>query len=313
MHEIARRALEGSEPIRVLVEEFYGPQGPLAERGWEVRRQQVEMSLDIADALAAYAAQPTRDPATGQFVGRPPQWGFVEAPCGTGKGLAYGVPGVLAALRAEREFTAEKEAAKKAGNPGPTEPRKLIVTTANIALQEQLVRKDFPALAAMLGVEDHLRVVLMKGRNNYLCRYKVRALGGDLIADPRVARLVRWMDAVECDGDKESLDHDPGEVWNDVSATTDDCLATACPHYEPKEGDARPCYWRQAIAGYHTASSATHAASSTTTLPAHHDAHRGSTTRAPAGATGGTSTSANSMRCSGPSGPSTSTQLVPIV
>lgn len=250
MHEIARRALEGTEPIRVLVEEFYGPRGPLVQQGWDVRPQQVEMSLDIADQLAAYASAPDRDPDTGQYMQRPPQWGFVEAPCGTGKGAAYGVPGVLAALRAEREFTEARAAAIKAGTPAPTEPRKLIVTTANIALQEQLVRKDFPALAAMLGVEDRLRVVLMKSRANYLCRAKVRALGGELIGDPRVARLVRWMDAAECDGDKESLDHDPGEVWNDVSATTDDCIATACPHYAPKEGEAQLCYWRQAIAGY---------------------------------------------------------------
>lgn len=253
MHDLARRAIETTDPIRDLVEEFYGPAGPLAVRGWEIRPAQRQMSLDIADTLAAYEAQAERNPTTGQFVQRAAQWGFVEATTGTGKGMAYGVPGILAALRADQEFKVAVAEAKRTNTTAPTEPRKLVVTTANIALQEQLVRKDFPALADMLGVTDRLRVVLMKGRANYLCRLKVRALGGAMIADDRIGRILRWMEQAECDGDRESLDHDPGEVWGDVSASTDDCIATACPHYEPSEGDARPCYWKQAIQGYRTA------------------------------------------------------------
>lgn len=253
MHELARRAIEGDEPISLLVREFYGPTGPLAERGWDVRSQQVEMSVDIALLLEAYEAQPTRSVYTGQFVARAAQWGFVEAPCGTGKGLAYGVPGIFAALRAEREFKAEVEEARKTGKPVPVEPRKLVVTTANIALQEQLVRKDFPALAEMLGITDKLRIVLMKSRANYLCRYKVRSLGGHLLGDHKITRLVKWMDAPNCDGDKESLDHDPGDVWGEVSAGIEDCLGTSCPHYAPAVGDAKPCYWRTAIVGHLTA------------------------------------------------------------
>lgn len=245
MHDLARRAIETKDSIRSLVEEFYGPSGPLAERGWDIRPQQREMSLDIAETMEAYAAAR----ATGIDAGRA-QWGFVEALCGTGKGLAYGVPGLFASLRAEAEHVVAVADAKRNGTTPPAEARKLIISTANIALQEQLVKKDFPALAAMLGIEDHLRVVLLKSRSNYLCRMKVRALGGAMMADDRIARLLRWMEMVECDGDKESLDHDPGDVWGDVSDGTDDCTGQACAHFNPVDGDAKPCYWRQSIAGY---------------------------------------------------------------
>lgn len=249
MHEIARRARDGEGTITQLVEAFYGPAGPLAERGWEVRPQQVELSMDVAGMLDRQAAHDGRDEG-GRYAPRPALWGFCEAPCGTGKGLAYGVPGVLASLRAEAEHEREVAAARKAGTPVPTEPRKLVVSTANIALQEQLVRKDFPALAAMLGVEDQLRVVLLKSRANYLCRYKVRALGGAMIADPRIDKLVQWMGEADCTGDREALAWDPGSAWADVSAPADECLGSSCAHYATTGGDARPCFWRQAVAGY---------------------------------------------------------------
>jgi len=260
MHDIARRAIEGTEPIEKLVEEFYGDNGPLRQRGWEVRSMQREMSIDIArqfdtfDAQSAFDEQgrQKRGPG-GKFAGRKPTWGVVEAPCGTGKGLAYAVPGLLASLRCRARYDREIERLREKEEPIPPGyfPKKLVITTANIALQEQLVRKDLPALAAMLGV-DNLKVSLLKGRNNYVCRMKVRHLGGAFNPYGTHNQILEWMRAPGCTGDKEALPFDPGEAWSDVSATTDECVGAACAHYGA-EGDGAICYWRQAIGGYNHA------------------------------------------------------------
>jgi len=266
MHRIAHAAIYLDTPISELVREFYGPTGPLAERGWQIRPQQVEMSIAIAKLAEDYDTQdPQARHADGKFKGRAPHWGFVEAPCGTGKGLAYGLPGILLALRAEKKLAdavahqeqQERKAAKAAGvdyvpsaKKKPEAP-KLMVTTANIALQEQLVRKDFPALAEMLGVQDILRVSLLKGRNNYLCRSKIRQLDTTFLLDGKISRLVEWMRSEDCSGDKEALPWDPGDIWPSVSSGSDECVGQACPHYDG--GDGSPCYWRKAVQGYRQA------------------------------------------------------------
>src|SRR5579862_3790744 len=66
----------------------------------------------------------------------------IEAGTGTGKSLGYLVPAILSGKR-------------------------IIVSTANKALQEQLVRKDIPFLKEVLPVP--FTSALVKGRGNYLC------------------------------------------------------------------------------------------------------------------------------------------------
>ncbi|MGH7296489.1 MAG: ATP-dependent DNA helicase, partial [Polyangiaceae bacterium] len=69
-----------------------------------------------------------------------------EGPCGTGKGVAYGVPSVWHAHHRKK---------------------RVVIATANIALQEQLVTKDLPLLAEVLPWK--FSFALLKGRTNYLC------------------------------------------------------------------------------------------------------------------------------------------------
>lgn len=260
MHEIAKRAIEGTEPIEKLVEDFYGPQGPLAARGWEIRPMQCEMSLDIARQFDSFEAQSAfgadgkqKRGERGRFTGRKPTWGIVEAPCGTGKGMGYAVPGLLAALRCRAQYERAVEELKAKGEQVPPGwfPKKLVITTANIALQEQLVRKDLPALCEMLDLTT-VRVVLLKGRNNYLCRWKIRTMGGAFNPHGPAARVLEWMRDPGCTGDRETVPFDPGEVWADVSATTEECLGAACQHYS-SDGDGSLCYWREAIQGFNHA------------------------------------------------------------
>src|SRR5688572_22209186 len=67
---------------------------------------------------------------------------FCEAGTGTGKTLAYLVPALLSG-------------------------KKVIISTATRALQEQIVNKDLPLVRRVLGFEP--RVAVMKGLANYVC------------------------------------------------------------------------------------------------------------------------------------------------
>ncbi|MFC4728436.1 ATP-dependent DNA helicase DinG [Coralloluteibacterium thermophilus] len=97
--------------------------------GYRVRASQGQMIAAVARAL-----------------GREGGVAAIEAPTGTGKSMAY----LLAGLPLAR-------AAKK----------KLIVATATVALQEQLVQRDIPQFLRVTG--NDARVVLAKGRQRYAC------------------------------------------------------------------------------------------------------------------------------------------------
>lgn len=141
-----------------------------------------------------------------------------DAPCGTGKSLAYLVPAILRA--------------RATGRPA-------IIATATIALQEQIVAKDLPALASVLTAEHlpggPLRFAIVKGRNNYLCQ--------DTLSDARPAFLSpeerTELDAVDAwartteTGDRAELPLIVRDgVWNLRARGTDDCLRDGCEHYD---------------------------------------------------------------------------------
>src|SRR5512147_2655606 len=71
---------------------------------------------------------------------------MVEAGTGVGKSFAYLIPAALFALRNNT---------------------RVLVSTNTINLQDQLIRKDIPDLAAALGIQ--VRAAVLKGRANYLC------------------------------------------------------------------------------------------------------------------------------------------------
>lgn len=141
---------------------------------------------------------------------------LAEAGTGTGKTLAYLVPAV--ALR------------------GP-----VVISTGTRALQDQLVRKDVPLLAALLG--RPLSVVMLKGRRNYLCLLRFaefEAAGGALDLGEAEAsrsardgdRIAQW--AAETDtGDRAEV---PGvaedaPVWERLTVGPESCLGGRCAFY----------------------------------------------------------------------------------
>ena len=98
---------------------------------------------------------------------------FAEAGTGTGKTLAYLVPAILSG-------------------------RKVIVSTATRALQDQIFGHDLPLVAEALGAHGvRFRASLMKGLANYVClrRFEeARAAQGSRAADSNFARIVDWLD-----------------------------------------------------------------------------------------------------------------------
>lgn len=150
----------------------------------------------------------------------------VQAGTGTGKSLAYLVPAI-----------------RHAQNSGHT----VIVSTATLALQRQLVERDLPRLADALEavMEAKPTFAIMKGRSNYLCMNKV-ARAEELAAEDalmeeqevsrmgrHIQRIYKWADETES-GDRDDLDPGvPDLAWRQVSVTSAECLgASRCPHGE---------------------------------------------------------------------------------
>ncbi|WP_326545835.1 ATP-dependent DNA helicase [Mycolicibacterium sp. ND9-15] len=151
----------------------------------------------------------------------------VQAGTGTGKSLAYLVPAIARAVDAD-------------------EP--VVVSTATIALQRQLVDRDLPRLAESLAgaLPREPEFALLKGRGNYLCLNKIHngsatepddraqeelfvpvassALGRD------VQRLIAWSSDTDT-GDRDDLTPGvPDRSWSQVSVSARECLGAArCP------------------------------------------------------------------------------------
>jgi len=151
----------------------------------------------------------------------------VQAGTGTGKSLAYLVPAIARAVDTDQP---------------------VVVSTATIALQRQLVDRDLPRLTDSLAdaLPRRPAFALLKGRGNYLCLNKIHngsatepedrpqeelfepmaasALGRD------VQRLIAWSSATDT-GDRDELTPGvPDRSWSQVSVSARECIGVArCP------------------------------------------------------------------------------------
>lgn len=141
----------------------------------------------------------------------------IEAGTGTGKSLAYLVPALL--------WTRENQG-------------RVVIATKTIALQEQLVFKDIP-LARKI-VPNAPQAVLVKGRQNYLCRRKLADLRGNQLSlftedettlQREIENFHNWMEAGGS-GDRADLPFQPSsEGWEAVRSDADMCLGAKCPFH----------------------------------------------------------------------------------
>ena len=212
-------------------DDFLAPGGRLAARltGWESRPEQLEMARLVAQAIAER------------------RHAVIEAGTGVGKSLAYLVPAVLAATADQVD-----DAAPIAGPPSEADwddeadepvvpagrrPRRVVISTHTIALQEQLVTKDIPLVAAVMPRE--FSAVLVKGRGNYVSlRRLALALerAGSLFKDDEelaeLRDLVSWARRTG-DGSLADLPSLPtSAVWEEIESDSGNCMGRACPTYQ---------------------------------------------------------------------------------
>ncbi|MBJ8342479.1 ATP-dependent DNA helicase [Antrihabitans sp. YC3-6] len=141
----------------------------------------------------------------------------VQAGTGTGKSLAYLVPSVRHAVETGRT---------------------VVVSTATIALQRQLVDRDLPRLADALepALGRKPEFAILKGRNNYLCLNKINSAveepPDEQLFDPfavsrlgrEVQRLNKWASDTETGDRDEVVPGVTDRSWRQVSVTSRECL-----------------------------------------------------------------------------------------
>ena len=154
----------------------------------------------------------------------------IEGPTGVGKSLSYLLAGGIMAQ---------------------TRDKRLIVSSATVALQEQLVNRDLPFLVEKSGLE--LTFALAKGRGRYLCPYKLYQLTqthaqGSLAgfdSPPSVLwdskpsasdldtlrRMADEFAARRFNGDRDTWPESiPDPLWQQVTNDRHGCLKNACPN-----------------------------------------------------------------------------------
>ena len=145
---------------------------------------------------------------------------LVQAGTGTGKSLAYLVPSLL-------------------------HDQRVVVATATLALQHQLVERDIPRLVdAVKGRGLDTSFAVLKGRSNYACLHRIREGvpddQGTLQMDVSIGDMATKVLELRAWAEKQSEDDGTGErdfaprhndrEWRQVSVTHRDCLGAAkCP------------------------------------------------------------------------------------
>jgi ATP-dependent DNA helicase DinG len=151
----------------------------------------------------------------------------VQAGTGTGKSLAYLVPAI-------RHAVATKNT--------------VVVATATIALQRQLIDRDLPRLVAAVKplLDREPAFAILKGRRNYLC---LNRQGGGAAEDPQdslfgpadagpasllgrqVKRLHEWAEQTKTGDRDELVPGVPEAAWRQVSVSAQECIgAQRCPY-----------------------------------------------------------------------------------
>lgn len=148
---------------------------------------------------------------------------LVQAGTGTGKSLGYLVPALL-------------------------HDRRVVVATATLALQHQLVERDIPRLVNAVGTTPGVDAsyAVLKGRSNYACLHRIREGApddqGELIQaeqamgalGKKVLELREWAEGqldVDGAGEKDAAPRHTEKEWRQVSVSARECLGAAkCPY-----------------------------------------------------------------------------------
>jgi ATP-dependent DNA helicase DinG len=189
------------------LDSVFGSDGVLAKAklGYCMRPEQLQLAHGVASAFEERKTL------------------LAEAPTGVGKSFAYLVPATYEAAHNDR---------------------KVIVVTANIALQEQIVDRDLPFLREHLPWK--FSFALAKGWSNYVCKETLNDTRNDLLKrrlpmhddHKRLKQIIEWADTTT-EGDISELPFELGPLKQHVTIAKDDCLGKACDFYDD-------CFARQA-------------------------------------------------------------------
>jgi ATP-dependent DNA helicase DinG len=149
---------------------------------------------------------------------------IVEAGTGVGKSFAYLMPAI--------DYAVEHS-------------ERVVISTNTISLQEQLINKDIPFLQGILPYD--FKVVLVKGRSNYLCLRRLENLmtyerelfeTKDEVTD--LNRIHQWSEVTR-DGSLSDLNPQPKpSVWNKVCSERDTCMGPAVC------SNSKKCFYQRA-------------------------------------------------------------------
>ena len=201
--------------------------------GFRSREGQRKMAAQIAQtlSLAQLGKVDENDPEPRRAIA------VVQAGTGVGKSLAYSIPAIRLAL---------------------SRGTRVLISTATVALQEQLVNKDLPALAQKL--DQPFKFALAKGRGRFVCKLKLERLAStgeaqdeemdDLFGDEKTqtktlrpqhelqARMQFYKSMADAlateawNGDRDSLETPPeAEAWSPVAAESSSCTGKHCPAF----------------------------------------------------------------------------------
>ncbi|HXN24431.1 MAG TPA: helicase C-terminal domain-containing protein [Candidatus Dormibacteraeota bacterium] len=136
---------------------------------------------------------------------------IVEAGTGTGKTLAYLIPAICSG-------------------------RRVVISTATKSLQEQLFNKDVPFIQKHFAPD--LKVAVMKGRDNFLCRAKVPLIESQGLLKGMDEldwfTQIRGWEKVTDTGDRTELSFlpDHSELWGRLNARRDACTGQKCSDFD---------------------------------------------------------------------------------
>jgi len=209
-----------SNSVKTAIQSAYSQY--LTARDLKARHGQKHMLAQVARTLGTISLD-----AEGKKLGDA-AIAVIEAGTGTGKTIGYTLSSIPVA-----------QALKK----------KLVIATATVALQEQVVSKDLPDILENTNIE--FRAVLAKGRGRYLCTHKLEQLiqfyNGTVVAmslfeetmEADEATLSQYNELMssfgsgEWSGDRdqwpEKLDN---ATWFPVTSTHRECLNRRCPHFQ---------------------------------------------------------------------------------
>jgi len=166
----------------------------------------------LAMRIPAFTPRPSQQDLSAAIADAFVQRGtlLAEAGTGTGKTFAYLVPALLSGL-------------------------KTIISTGTRALQDQLYHRDLPRVRDALGTG--LKTALLKGRANYLCKYRLEQAKGEPRFSSReqisqFQRIVAWGGRTRM-GDLAEVEALPEDspLLPMVTSTADNCLGSECPFW----------------------------------------------------------------------------------